>query len=580
MQISIFPDELHLDITEGLPIIKSWGLTQVDLRSRIFGKTIDALSAEELARLKALLAQHGMTVGCLETSLAKIHLPTAEQCRGEMIKLEGILRAADALGCRLVRSFFFWHPGGNTPERPGQLMTDAEMRDRVHAWFAPLAERAKAEGLILAFENCGANTDDVITMLQVFGVPHWGMAWDPHNDWLCDERRSNEHAYILKQARLAKLLHVKAVGSAIPFDDGTLIPYDAIIAACHNLGMPGPVSAETHNKDRSLSDQEVSRQVVEVIQRAWPSAAPGGIDDGEPAVSVPRRAWEDDPVGFVVVGLGRGHEVAKRITRTPGNRLIGVCDAVEARAKRTAEACGVPWTTDLRPWLEDKRVEVIYVATETGNHGAVAVQAQHAGKHVLSTKPMEASLAACDEMIASAEKNGRLLGIDFDRRFARDAYELKQAVADGCFGRLLSGQVSLKVLRTMEYFRANGGWRGTRRWDGGGRAVEPVHPQPGRGGVHPRHPGEGALLALDADPRNRGGGPGRRHLALRQRAGADPLRHHQLRPADLVHRPGADRHRGRLLRDGRRAVREAAGALVPARRVERFPAAASGDGMA
>jgi len=103
-----------------------------------------------------------------------------------------------------------------------------------------------------------------------------------------------------------------------------------------------------------------------------------------------------------------------------------------------------------------------------GRPGAATIQALNAGKHVLGTKPMEASLAACDDMIAAAERNGRLLGVDFDRRFVRETFELKKAVADGCFGKLLSGQISLKVLRTMDYFNDNGGWRGTRRWDGGG----------------------------------------------------------------------------------------------------------------
>jgi UDP-N-acetyl-2-amino-2-deoxyglucuronate dehydrogenase len=45
---------------------------------------------------------------------------------------------------------------------------------------------------------------------------------------------------------------------------------------------------------------------------------------------------------------------------------------------------------------------------------------------------------------------------------------LKAAVEGGRFGRLLCGNCSLKILRDMEYFRSNGGWRGTRKLDGGG----------------------------------------------------------------------------------------------------------------
>ena len=87
---------------------------------------------------------------------------------------------------------------------------------------------------------------------------------------------------------------------------------------------------------------------------------------------------------------------------------------------------------------------------------------------MLITKPMEVSLAACDALITKAEDKGLLLGIDFEQRFTRDILVLKKAVDVGFFGRLLSGQASAKIRRTTEYYRRNGGWRGTKRWDGGG----------------------------------------------------------------------------------------------------------------
>jgi hypothetical protein len=78
--LSIFTDELALDITKALPILQSWGLTHVDLRGRVFGRAAENLSPEQLADLKKLLDDHGMTVGCLQSSLAKVHLPDAARC--------------------------------------------------------------------------------------------------------------------------------------------------------------------------------------------------------------------------------------------------------------------------------------------------------------------------------------------------------------------------------------------------------------------------------------------------------------------------------------------------------------------
>ncbi len=460
---SIFTDELALDFTDTLPHLKEWGLKHCDLRGRVFGRSFESLSAEQRVEVKKLLDEHGMAVGCLQSSLAKVHLPDTERQAAEAEKLEGIIRAADALGCRLVRAFFYWQPPA---ELAGQLAVRPDEQQKVLDLFAPLADRAKQAGLILAFENCGVTPDEVFTVLDALGGPAWGPAWDAANGWDCDERRADEGAFIIRMAQRARCVHVKARGAVEGLTD-ELIPYDKVLQTCDNAGVQGPVSAETHNPDRSVDNVEMSRRVVEVIQKAWPTAAPGGLFDTKKAEGLV-RAWADDPVRFVVVGLGMGHSRSKLIQSTSGTRLVGVCDVVEERARRTAEECDVPCTTALREWLDNDEVEAVYVLTETGNHAEVALQALEAGKHVLTTKPMEASLAACDEMIRLAEKKSLLLAVDFSRRIEPGPLSLKAAVEGGRLGHLLGGEASLKILRKMDYFQSNGGWRGTRRWDGGG----------------------------------------------------------------------------------------------------------------
>jgi predicted dehydrogenase len=365
----------------------------------------------------------------------------------------------------VVRAFFYGQPPA---ELSGELAVRPDLQQQVLDRFAPLAERAKAEGLVLGFENCGVSPDEVFAILDALAVPSWGLAWDVCNTWDCEERREDEEAFIIRMAQRARLVHVKARGAVEGLAEET-IPYDKVLQTLDNAGLQGPVSAETHNPDRSVDNAEMSRRVVEVIQKAWPTAAPGGLFDtsaGQAEAVV--RPWADDPVRFVVVGLGMGHSRSKLIQSTSGTELVGVCDTVEERAQRTAEECEVPYSTDLREWLDNDQVEAVYVLTETGNHAAIALEALEAGKHVLTTKPMEASLAACDEMIRKAEEKERVLAVDFSRRIEPGPLGLKAAVDDDALGTLLSGEASLKILRTMDYFRSNGGWRGTRRWDGGG----------------------------------------------------------------------------------------------------------------
>ena len=463
MRLSVFTDELAVDVTQAVPILKQWGIDTVDLRGRVFSRAIEALSDSQLCDLRKLLDDHGMRVGCIESSLAKVHLPDEARCRAESAKLEGIVRAAQALDCPLVRSFFFWQP---SRDLEGALAVRPDEQQKVLDRFMPLADRAREAGLTLAFENCGVSHDEVLAMLGILAVPSWGMAWDVANTWNCPEREADYRAFCRRLAPFARLVHVKARGCVpglVPF----AIPYDEVLQICDQAGLRGPVSVETHNPDPKVTPEEMSRRVVEVLRTAWPSTAPGVAPAAKETVAV-RRPWADDPVRFAVIGLGMGHSRAKQVAETSGARLVGVCDLVEARARRTGEACKVPWNTDLRRWLEDPAVEVIYVMTETGRHGEIAQLALDAGKHVITTKPMDANLAACDAMVRKAEAKGLLLAVDFGRRFQADLTALRSAVAARRLGRLLSGSFELKILRDMDYFRSNGGWRGTRRWDGGG----------------------------------------------------------------------------------------------------------------
>jgi sugar phosphate isomerase/epimerase len=111
MYLSIFTDELKIpDTAQTLATLAGWGYEYVDFRGLVFGKAIDSLDQNELAELKQMLAKHNLKVGCLQSSLAKVHLPDQERRAVEAQKLEGLIRAADALDCRLIRAFNYWQP--------------------------------------------------------------------------------------------------------------------------------------------------------------------------------------------------------------------------------------------------------------------------------------------------------------------------------------------------------------------------------------------------------------------------------------------------------------------------------------
>lgn len=469
MKISVFSDELHYDVAKALPIISSWGSKCVDFRGRVNGRGIEFQTAEELSELAALVKANNLTTAVLQTSLCKVHLPDKERQAEEMEKLEGIIRAADALDCRLVRCFNYWQPHTAPDVTFGDLIVRPDEMDRVLNAFAPIAKRAKEAGLILAFENCGQTAAEAIAFAEALGVPEWGLAWDVQNHLeLVPGAPEDCNAYYEKCIEHAKLLHVKAC-SILPECKGIKPPWERILSAVEASGKELPVSMETHTpKDSGMTGEECTHKVYSAVLKAMPSGAPTTVHQALAKKQTFPRSYSDNPVKYVVVGLGMGRSRCRQLRDTDGCQLYGVVDINAEKAKAVGEEFGVKYSSDINDFLNDPEVEVMYTVVPTGLHGQVSEQCLRAGKHVLTTKPMDVSVENCQSMIKTAKETGRLLGVDFDMRYDEHVLALKKAVENGWFGHLLSVHATLHIHRSQDYYDENGAWRGTWRYDGGG----------------------------------------------------------------------------------------------------------------
>jgi len=122
----------------------------------------------------------------------------------------------------------------------------------------------------------------------------------------------------------------------------------------------------------------------------------------------------DVRVGVVGVGhLGRHH--ARLLAATPGARLMAVSDLSAERAQAAAAATGAEVLTDYRSMVG--KVDAVSIAVPTIDHVTVAREFLNAGVHVLVEKPMTTTLAEAEELIALAEKVGRVLAVGHTERF-------------------------------------------------------------------------------------------------------------------------------------------------------------------
>jgi len=119
-------------------------------------------------------------------------------------------------------------------------------------------------------------------------------------------------------------------------------------------------------------------------------------------------------VGVVGVGhLGRHH--ARLLAGTPGARLVAVSDLSAERAQAAAATTGAEAMSDYRSMIG--KVDAVSIAVPTVDHLSVARDFLNAGVHVLVEKPMTTTLAEAEELIALAEKVGRVLAVGHTERF-------------------------------------------------------------------------------------------------------------------------------------------------------------------
>lgn len=176
-----------------------------------------------------------------------------------------------------------------------------------------------------------------------------------------------------------------------------------------------------------------------------------------------------ETVGMATVGsvggIGRAH--TREILQMESARLVGVHDIDTEAAQGQAHEHGVGFYQTIEDLLVDEDVDAITIGTPHPLHHTIAMQAIQAGKHVLTEKPIAATLTQADEMVAAARKAGVTLGVVFQHRFRPEVVRMHELVEGNALGRLYRTMLVTSAFRTQYYYdRAD--WRGIWGKAGGG----------------------------------------------------------------------------------------------------------------
>jgi len=172
-----------------------------------------------------------------------------------------------------------------------------------------------------------------------------------------------------------------------------------------------------------------------------------------------------------LVGCGKVGQIhASALAALAESEFVAVCDASRDRAESFASRFDTRAFTDVGKMVTDAGVEAILIATPHPLHAEAAVRAAEAGAHVLIEKPMAASLADCDAMLAAAQRSGVTLSVISQRRLYEPVRRMKDAIDAGKIGRPALGVFQMYSWRDHAYYQSDP-WRGKWATEGGGVLV-------------------------------------------------------------------------------------------------------------
>lgn len=171
---------------------------------------------------------------------------------------------------------------------------------------------------------------------------------------------------------------------------------------------------------------------------------------------------------FVIVGSGN---ISRTYLRAIHN-LPGV--AVAAMVSRNGQRPGhldpaIPVFTSLA--AVDVPFDAVILTTPNALHHVGALEAARLGKHVLTEKVLDISIANMDAMCAACDAAGVKLAVSYQRRMSPDNLAMKALLESGRLGRVFAADMRVKFYRDMAYYNS-GAYRGKYEMDGGGPFIQ------------------------------------------------------------------------------------------------------------
>lgn len=145
------------------------------------------------------------------------------------------------------------------------------------------------------------------------------------------------------------------------------------------------------------------------------------------------------PLKVAVVGAGSMGMNHLRVLKDFGEeqaQLVGVAEPQPAALARASNRFQVRGFSDYRELIAETKPDVVAIVVPTDLHFEVASHALDAGVSVLVEKPITATVAQAEQLIALAHERGVRLAVGHVERFNPAVLELKRQLDSGNVGRI------------------------------------------------------------------------------------------------------------------------------------------------
>lgn len=150
----------------------------------------------------------------------------------------------------------------------------------------------------------------------------------------------------------------------------------------------------------------------------------------------------------VQIGCGsRAQTHARAIAQVERFEFAATCDLIEERAKKTADANGVPRTyVDFRQMMETEQPDVLaFVAPPAIRSQVVLPVLESKPKALVIEKPMAISLEEAEEMVSAADDAGTCFVVSHQCRYGEDMLRLRNLIQSGRLGKIEKILVNCKL---------------------------------------------------------------------------------------------------------------------------------------